>query len=264
MRRPRRSALALFALLAACRSEPKATPASAEDRAAEPPTPAPLPEPVELPPTDEELIARAGVEVEAEVEAEAANTETGAAELDGGAEAEGVTEGEAEADPLAPELPSGPAPGSPEADAELAELLEDSTITQDEFDRAFKAGGPKVEGDQLVWDQRTRKRSKVRVQAPAVSEGGLTGKQLRTLAEADLRQLEGCHGMALRKDPDELGSARLKLSFDEAGAVSSASVDQVTGLGGPLQACLISVAEGWKLAAASGARATLKLDLAVE
>ncbi|PRQ03880.1 hypothetical protein ENSA5_12490 [Enhygromyxa salina] len=62
-------------------------------------------------------------------------------------------------DPLAPIMPSGPEPGSPEADAELAELLDESTLTQEEFDEAFRDGGPKLDGDQFVFgpNERTRK-----------------------------------------------------------------------------------------------------------
>ena len=64
-----------------------------------------------------------------------------------------------DSDPLAPILPSGPEPGSPEADAELTELLEESTLTQDEFDKAFRGGGPTIDGDQFVFgpNERTRK-----------------------------------------------------------------------------------------------------------
>ncbi len=50
------------------------------------------------------------------------------------------------ADPLAPIMPAGPEPGSPEADKELLELLDESTISQDEFDKAFGPGNkPKID-----------------------------------------------------------------------------------------------------------------------
>lgn len=51
------------------------------------------------------------------------------------------------ADPLSPPVAK---PGSPDPDAELDALLEESTLTQEEFDAAFGKNKPRIEGDQFV------------------------------------------------------------------------------------------------------------------
>lgn len=229
------------------------------------------PSDVELPPTDAELLARAEVlDASSETSAPEAEAET-APETGTETETEAETDGEAagapaQVDPLAPEMPAGPAPGSPEADAELRELLDESTLTQEEFDAAFKGGaGPNVEGDAIVFGpgDRTRKAPKITIGAPTVSPASTAaGKALADVAKADRGQLEACHAMALSKDPQQVGETSLVLEFDDAGTVESASLG--AAIGEALDACLISVAEGWKVADAGARTATLPLTLATD
>ncbi|MCA9682258.1 MAG: hypothetical protein KC457_08685, partial [Myxococcales bacterium] len=172
-----------------------------------------------------------------------------------------------EVDPLAPELPKGPEPGSPEADAELAALLDESEITQEEFDAAFRGGGPRVDGDALLFGagDRTRKRPKISFGKVTATAGKVEDEALRALVKADIEQLEACHAMALTKDPGQLGAAKLRLRYDKAGKVVEAEILQETPkLSEALCACLSSVAEGWTLAAAKGATVELPLALSTQ
>jgi hypothetical protein len=183
------------------------------------------------------------------------------------AQTEGDTEaslapapGEAPADPLAPVLPSAPEPGTPEADAELAELLEESKITQEEFDRAFRGSGPKIEGDQFVFD-RARARPEVRVGQPRVGEGSLDPAAAKALAEAELREFVGCYAMALAETPGLEGSVVLRLRFGADARVASTSLEGGAKLGSSLRDCLGSVPANWSLPGAAGATVELPLSL---
>lgn len=262
--------------LSACGS-PKATEqqgsdakASAEPQA-EPAKRAPAPaSEAELPPTDEELVARAMAEIEAGQTGteESGSEDTGGDETGEGGETAGETGEAAQAGSegeLTPELPKGPEPGSPEADAELAALLDESTITQDEFDAAFKAGGPKLDGDAFVFGPggRTRGKPTVAVGAVSVDAGKVDAEAVAAVAKADRGQLEACLGMGLRKDDSQLGGARLRLSVGADGAVSKASVEQAPTLLDPLKACLGSVAKTWTIAGASAGEVTVPLTLSV-
>ncbi|NVB36212.1 hypothetical protein G6O69_36640 [Pseudenhygromyxa sp. WMMC2535] len=236
----------------------------------------------ELPPTAAQERARVAATIEGEQAVEGAATAGGvvtdtpdtpdtsdaseAEEGDGSVEVAAAGEADSRSDPLAPELPSGPAPGTPEADAELLALLDESTLTQDEFDAGFKAGVG-VDGDALSFGagDRTRKRPKVSVGTPEIRGAkAATAVALRELAEADLRGLETCHAMALSKDASQLGRATLGLRFDASGKVTEVDVGGAEVLGEALRACLASVAEGWTLAAAAGATAQLPLSLSAQ
>jgi hypothetical protein len=167
------------------------------------------------------------------------------------------------ADSPAPIQPPQPAPGSPEADAELAELLDESTLTQEEFDAAFRGNGPKIEGDQFVFgpDERPRGRPIVDVGAASVSGSSVAPSMLADLVRASMRDLEGCHAMALGKDPSVAGAVTLALRFDAKGDVASAKIEGSSSLGAALDGCLVSVAKGWRLGAAKGATVQIPLKL---
>lgn len=164
-------------------------------------------------------------------------------------------------DPLAPVLPSGPEPGSPEADAELAELLEESTISQEEFDRAFRGGGPQLDGDQFVLGPGTRARPVVRVGQPRVREGSLDPAAAKARAEAELGDFVGCYALASKDAPGREGSIVLRLRFGADASVASTSAEGGAGLGSSLRDCLASVPADWKLPGAAGATLELPLSL---
>ncbi|MFV8749936.1 hypothetical protein ACNOYE_05265 [Nannocystaceae bacterium ST9] len=169
-------------------------------------------------------------------------------------------------DELAPELPKGPEPGSAEADAELLKLLDESTITQDEFAKAFGNGkAPKIDEEgQFAFGagERTRERSQVSVGKPTISAGKVAASEIETLAKQALPELEACHAMALSKDASELGKATLVLVFDGAGEVETVTIEST--LGRALTDCLGSVAKGWVLAGASGAKVRVPLSLSTQ
>ncbi len=169
-------------------------------------------------------------------------------------------------DPLAPIPPSGPEPGSAEADAELAELLEESTLTQEEFDAAFRSNKPKISGDQLVFGpgERTRKRPVVKIGTLAVSGSKLAASELSTLAKAHLRGFEGCLAVALSEDPKIAASATLVVPFDGKGEAGGSRLEGGAGLGDALRECLIAVADNWSLAGAAGASVRVPLTLGSE
>lgn len=166
-------------------------------------------------------------------------------------------------DPLAPILPTDPEPGSPEADAELAALLDESTITQDEFDEAFRGGGPNVRDDQLKFGGQ-RRVPVIGVGTPKISAGKLSAAELKALVQADERKLIGCHAMALTNDPKATGSVTLRLRFDGQGAVAAVEHEGGSALGSELLACLASVANTWRPANAADAKVDVPLTLSVE
>ena len=225
------------------------------------------PEPVSAAATSPVSVAEAIAEVEAAAAAgEAEPNETGVAEPNGEpAEAEPTAPAEP-ADPLAPILPSGPEPGSPEADAELAELLDESTLTQEEFDKAFKGSNPKIDGDQFVFGagDRTRKAPKLTIGTPTVAGSKLAASEVKALAEADRRKLEGCLAVALSSAPNTKGSVTLRVVFDDKGAAKSATSEGGASLGAPLRECLSAVAREWSLAGAAGATVSQPLTLSGE
>jgi hypothetical protein len=167
--------------------------------------------------------------------------------------------------PLAPILPSGPKPGSPEADAELAELLEESTLTQEEFDAAFRKNKPKIEGDQFVFGpgDRTRKAPVVSLGTPKIEGSTIAASELTKLAKAHLRGFEGCLAVALVDNPDTKASVTLRVRFDKQGKVSEAKAEGAAA-GAALRECLAAVASNWTLAGAAGASVELLLSLRSE
>ena len=194
-------------------------------------------------------------------EDEAADAEALAAGESGPTEPALLSEPAEPLDPLAPERPSGPEPGSPESDAELLALLDESTITQDEFAKAFGPGkGMKVDDEgQFEFGAGARERSKVSVGAATIDAGKLQTTEVEALAQADLHNLEVCHAMALSKNPDELGRVTLVLEFGASGKVEQVGVE--TKLGDALTKCLRSVALTWTLAGAGKAKVHLPLTL---
>jgi hypothetical protein len=186
-------------------------------------------------------------------------------------EGEGELAGETESpreptDPLAPILPEGPEPGSPEADAELAALLDESTITQDEFDKAFRGGGPTIKDDQLVFgpNQRTRAQPMLGVGQPRVLQGKVTVAELEALVLADERKLLGCHAVALTDDPTIKGAPTLHLRFDESGSNPTITITGGDALPRALTECLLAVAKTWRPAGAAGAKLEVPLTLSTK
>jgi hypothetical protein len=169
-------------------------------------------------------------------------------------------------DPLAPILPSGPEPGSPSADAELAELLEESTLTQEEFDAAFRGNKPSINNDQFVWGagERTRKQPVVSIGKPKIEGSSIAASEISSLAKAHLRGYEGCLAVALTEDPKTAGTITLRVRFDAKGEASSSSVEGGAALGESLRECLATVGDNWSLAGAAGASVSVSLTLGSE
>lgn len=170
------------------------------------------------------------------------------------------------ADPLAPILPDGPEPGSPEADAELIELLDESELTQAEFDEAFRGGGPNIQGDQLVFGPGERSRAmpvleigKVRVEAGAVAVA-----DLQAIVAADERELLACHAVALTEDPNSKAKVELRLEFDATGSKPTVTLQGAGALASSLRSCLIAVAESWRPKGASKAKLVVPLELSTQ
>ena len=251
-------ALPLAAALA-CADPPTQTAAKTDPRSATtataPSTPSsgePAPTPSESAPGPAEVAAAI-----AQIEATAPALEPGSPAVDASALPPEDATLDAPADPLAPLLPEGPEPGSPEADAELQDLLDESTLTQDEFDRAFRGGaGPNVDGDRLVFgpNERTRERPKITITTEA--------DDLRALARASMAELEACYVMALSKTPSAAGSVTLVLRYGAKGEVEDASAAPGSPLGASLDRCLASVAEGWTLNPSARGEARITLELA--
>lgn len=169
------------------------------------------------------------------------------------------------ADPLAPILPSGPEPGSPESDAELAELLEESTLTQEEFDAAFRKNKPQIAGDQFVFGpgDRTRKGPVVAIGTPKIDGAKISAAKISELAEDHLRGFEGCLAVALTDNPEINTSVTLRVRFDAKGEVDDAKVEGGAA-GASLRECLAAVADNWSLAGAAGASVEVLLSLRSE
>lgn len=249
--RPIGFALALTLSVPACSPEPE-PPSS---RAAEPtpasgppsPPPRPTPSAIDLPPVDPPL-----GEIEDQVAEPVEPTEP--------------TTPPEPTDPLAPILPDGPEPGSPEADAELAELLDESTITQEEFDKAFRGGGPNIQDDQFVFGpgQRNRATPVLEIGKPRVDAGSVTVAELEALARADERKLLGCHAVALTEDPASKGSVELRLRFDAGGTKAAVTLEGGEALAPSLVSCLIAVAESWRPKSAGGAKLAVPLELSTQ
>jgi hypothetical protein len=244
--------LALSGALA-CADEPTSGNASAQASAPAPSSTGPSVDPIDLPPRvrDPEPIEPP---IEAEPDAIAAEPPD---------EPEPPTE---PSDPLAPILPDGPEPGSPEADAELAALLDESTITQDEFDKAFRGGGPNIEGDQFVFGPNDRKRAQplLGVGTPRVVQGKVTVAELEALVRADERKLLGCYAVALTEAPTLVGAPTLHLRFDEGGATPTATITGAEGLPRALTDCLLAAAKAWRPANAAGAKLEIPLTLSTK
>jgi hypothetical protein len=247
----------------------------APDPSSAPPAPAPSSPTVTPAPSPEPAVAiaaavasiEAPVVADPELESPTPSTagETGEGALESAEP--GLADPRPEAiDPLAPILPSGPEPGSPESDAELAELLEESTLTQDEFDAAFRGSKPKIDGDQFVFGpgDRTRKSPVVELGTPTVSGAKLTASELSSLAKADLRGFESCLAVALSDDSTIHGAPSLRVVFDAKGKASKVTVEGGASLGVPLRECLVAVADGWTLPAAAGATGVVPLTLSSE
>ncbi|MFO7563616.1 MAG: hypothetical protein R6X02_13295 [Enhygromyxa sp.] len=220
-------------------------------------------QPVEESPAPASVVA----EPEPSSAAEEPSVELPAAEAEAEAEpAPSELEAEAApADPLAPILPSGPEPGSPEAAAELAELLEESTLTQEEFDAAFRKNKPKIAGDQFVFGpgDRTRKRPVVGLGTPKIKGSTIAAAELTELAKAHERGFEGCLAVALVDKPELSTSVTLKVGFDAKGEVDEAKIEGGAA-GAALRECLAAVARNWSLAGAAGASVELLLSLRSE
>lgn len=228
-----------------------------------PPSPSAVVNPIDLPPR--EVSPNPQIEPHAEPQIEPH------AEGEGEGETETQTETETQSpsepsDPLAPILPEGPEPGSPEADAELAALLDESTITQDEFDQAFRGGGPNIRDDQLVFgpNQRTRAEPMLRVGQPRVVQGKVAVAELEALVRADERKLLGCHAVALTEDPTIKGAPTLHLRFDASGTTSTITITGGESLPRALTDCLLAVAKTWRPAGAAGAKLEVRLTLSTK
>jgi hypothetical protein len=253
--------LALSSALA-CADAPANDEATEQARAEtpSPASPSAVVHPIDLPPPEPGLNPQIEPRAEPEIEVQA-ETE---GELAG--ETESPSEPSEPADPLAPILPEGPEPGSPEADAELAALLDESTITQDEFDKAFRGGGPTIQDDQLVFgpNQRTRAQPLVGVGQPRVLQGKVKVAELEALVLADERKLLGCHAVALTEDPTIKAAPTLHLRFDESGSSPTVSITGGDSLPRALADCLLAVAKTWRPAGAAGALLEIPLTLSTK
>jgi hypothetical protein len=221
--------------------------------------PSPVVNPLDLPPREPSANPQIQPHAEPQIEPQIDATEDG--------ELSGETESPSEpSDPLAPILPDGPEPGSPEADAELAALLDESTITQDEFDKAFRGGGPSVKDDQLVFgpNQRTRAEPLLGVGQPRVLQGKVTVPELEALVLADERKMLGCLAVALTDDPTIKGAPTLHLRFDESGSNPTVTLTGGDALPRALTDCLLAVAKTWRPAGAAGAKLEVPLTLSTK
>jgi hypothetical protein len=178
----------------------------------------------------------------------------------------GPSEAEPPSDPLEPILPDGPEPGSPEADAELAALLDESTITQDEFDKAFRGGGPNIQDDQFVFGPNDRKRAQpvLGIGTPRVVQGKVAVADLESLVRADERKLLGCYAVALTEAPTLVGTPTVNLRFDEAGTNPTTTITGGEGLPRALTDCLLAVAKSWRPAGAASAKLEVPLTLSTK
>jgi len=152
-------------------------------------------------------------------------------------------------------VPDAPAPGTAEADAELLALLDESTLTQEEFDRAFGRGAPSAVAP-------PGERPEVRL-GPG---SGAATEPLAKLVEREQAKLVTCLGMALSKDASATGSLTLRATLDAKGEVSelSATARSIGGaseVGESLVGCLSSVVERWRLPASAGERVDIPLRL---
>jgi hypothetical protein len=249
--------LALSSALA-CADAPTSDNASAKANVAAPPSASPSVDPIDLPPRDPGPVSE--VEAKPEIQAE---PELDTASESGPNEVEPPSE---PSDPLAPILPDGPEPGSPQADAELAALLDESTITQDEFDKAFRGGGPNIQDDQFVFGPNERKRAQpvLGVGTPRVVQGKVAVAELEALVRADERKLLGCYAVALTEAPTLVGAPTLHLRFDEAGSTSTATITGGEGLPRALTDCLLAAAKTWRPAGAEGAKLEVPLTLSTK
>jgi hypothetical protein len=251
--------LALSSVLA-CADAPESEQAAgqASAKAPSPASASVVVDPLDLPPR--ELGPNPQIEPQAEPQIEPHDDAT-EGEMTG--ENESPTE---PSDPLAPILPDGPEPGSPEADAELAALLDESTITQDEFDKAFRGGGPTVRDDQFVFgpNQRTRAEPMLGVGQPRVVQGKVTVAALEALVRADERKMLGCLAVALTDDPTIAGAPTLHLRFDESGTNPTVTITGGEALPRALTDCLLAVAKTWRPAGAAGAKLEVPLTLSTK
>lgn len=158
--------------------------------------------------------------------------------------------------------PSGPEPGSPESDAELLALLDDSTLTQDEFANAFgSAKAPKIDAEG-EFELGAVERSRVEIGAATARSGKPDLAGVEALAKADVHELEACHAMALRKDDQALGKLVLALAFDGGGKLESVAV--TSKLPKSLTDCIASVAKRWSSPKSAGSELELALTLALQ
>jgi hypothetical protein len=254
---PRTKSIGLSCLLLsstlACTDDPAAEPAPAQASIETPSSPSPSAgvNPIDLPPP----APNPEPEPEIEPEQEAAS-ETGSA----------AAPPSEPSDPLAPILPEGPEPGSPEADAELAALLDESTITQDEFDKAFRGGGPNIQDDQFVFGPNDRKRAQpvLGVGTPRVVQGKVAVAELEKLVVADERKLLSCYAVALTEAPTLVGAPTLHLRFDSSGSTPTATITGADALPRALTDCLLTVAKSWRPAGAAGAKLEIPLTLSTK
>lgn len=255
-------ALALSSVLAcadAPASEQAAEQASAKTSS---PVTTPIPvNPLDMPPR--ELGPNPQTEPQAEPQIDATEGEI-AGETESSSEP--VDHGEPVGDPLEPILPDGPEPGSPEADAELAALLDESTITQDEFDKAFRGGGPNIQDDQFVFGPNDRKRPQpvLGVGTPRVVQGKVAVAELEKLVLADERKLLACYAVALTEAPTLVGAPTLHLQFDQSGSTPTASITGGDALPRALTDCLLTVAKTWHPAGAAAAKLEIPLTLSTK
>ena len=256
--------------LTACSTEPAAHKPAAAKTAANQAEPSQNTEPPASPSeTNTPAEVPAGAVEAMDAIAEAAASDTGAAVE---AEAElapeaGAGETGAPSDALEPELPEGPEPGSPEADAELLALLDESTLTQEEFERGFGKDGPKIDGDAFEFGPNSRTRGQPEVRAGRIE--GPAAKALEGLVESQQNKLVSCLGMALTKDASATGSVTLRVELDGQGGVSEVAPGE-SSLGGAseireaLLGCLISVVEDWQLPDTKAGSTDLPLSLSTK
>lgn len=151
---------------------------------------------------------------------------------------------------------------TPESDAELLALLDDSTLTQDEFAKAFgTAKAPKIDAEG-EFQLGAVERSRVEVGAATARAGKPDLAGVEALAKADVHELEACHAMALRKDDKALGKLVLELAFDAAGKVESVTV--TSKLPKALTDCVASVAKAWSSTKSANTELELALTLALQ